>query len=241
MLQKTRAIILSSIRYGDSSLIVHAFTRDWGRISLLLKGIRKSKKGSGSRMFQPLYLLDLDVYYRENREMHWIRDAAYADNIRPSVQDVVKATQAMFLSEVLLKTIGEEEKDPSLFHFLEQSVTWFHMIPDASPSFHLIFLFRLSRYLGFFPRNNFSSERIFFDTASGAFSNLPSSADEEREKLLGKLWMSCFNSDYDAVKQTFNNQEKRNIFLDSLMLFYQKHHHSMKALKSVEVLRTIFN
>lgn len=241
MLQKTRAIILSSIKYGDSSLIVHAYTGEWGRTSLLLKGIRKSRRGNRSAIFQPFYLLELDVYYRENREMHWIRDASFVQNRQAKALDFTKAAQAMFLSEVLVKTIGEEEKNQELFHFLEQSVSWFHTVPQAAPSFHLLFMFMLSRYLGFYPRNNFSSENTYFNTGTGSFSTMPSSADPEREKLLGLQWSSCFNAGYNSDIQHFNNQRNRNIFLDSILRFYKQHHHSMRDLKSVDVLRTVFN
>src|SRR6056297_3270400 len=103
MLQKSRAIILHAYRYGESSLIVHAFTEAWGRSAFLLKGVRKSRKNQRSSMFQPLYLLDLDVYYRDNREMQWIRDASFSSMSVVHDQDIIKSTQAIFISEVLMK------------------------------------------------------------------------------------------------------------------------------------------
>jgi DNA repair protein RecO (recombination protein O) len=240
MLQKTRAIILHAYRYGDSSLVVHAYTQAWGRSAFMLKGVRKSKKSQRASMFQPLYLLDLDVYYREQKEMHWIRDASFS---RPAVVhalDIVKSTQAIFISEVLMKTIGEEERNPALFGFLEQTSEWLFAPGEASPSFHLYFLFGLSRYLGFYPRNNFSEDNRYFNVESGAFSSIPDTLDLQKETLLGLQWKACFNSDYHSDYQVLNNHEKRNIFLDSLLQFYRTHHHGMRELKSLDVLRTVF-
>lgn len=241
MLQKTRAIILHAYRYGDSSLVVHAFTEAWGRTAFMLKGVRKSKKNQRSAMFQPLYLLDLDVYFRENREMHWIRDASFASKAIVHDQDITTSTQAIFISEVLMKTIGEEERNPGLFHFLEHSSALLFSSGRASPSFHLLFLFKLSRFLGFYPRNNFSEENRFFNAESGAFSPIPDRLDTEKEVLLGLQWNTCFQGDYHSDIQVFNNHEKRNLFLDSILHFYHLHHHSMRELKSLDVLRTVFS
>jgi DNA repair protein RecO (recombination protein O) len=241
MLQKTRAIILHAYRYGDSSLVVHAFTQAWGRSAFMLKGVRKSKKNQRSSMFQPLYLLDLDVYYREHREMHWIRDASFSGVAAVHEPDIIKSTQAIFISEVLMKTIREEERNPALFDFLEQTSVWLFAAGQASPSFHLYFLFMLSRFLGFYPRNNFSEDNRYFNVESGAFSSLPDTLDLKKETLLGLQWKACFQGDYRSDYQVFNNHEKRNMFLDSLLQFYRIHHHAMRELKSLDVLRTVFS
>ncbi len=241
MLQKTKAIVLHALKYGDSSLIVHAFTEEWGMKSFLLKGIRKSQKNNRPNMFQPLYLLKLDIYHRENRDLQWIKEAAFLDEVPGSGNDVVKATQAIFLSEILMKTIREEEKNAELFNFLQASLSYFNTPTKASPSFHLLFLFQLTRHLGFFPRNNYSELYTYFDTDHGSFSSSPGSSNLELERKLSNGWHACFNEDYLTVDQIFNKQESRNLFLDSILGFYRKHHHSMRELNSLEVLRTVFS
>ena len=240
MLQKTRAIILHAVRYGDSSLIVQSYTEQLGRTSFLLKGARKSKKSNRAVMFQPLYVLDLDIYYRDSREMHWIREASFAGGVPGGRQDVMKSAQAIFMSEVLLKTIREEERNPDLFGFLQQSIQFFDRVVPASPSFHLLFLFQLSKYLGFYPRNNYLTNGHFFNAGKGSFSTTPESLDLELEKTLGEQWHSLFSCDYNSVDQLFSNHDQRNLFLDSLLHFYRCHHPSIKDLNSIDVLRTIF-
>lgn len=241
MLHKTKAIILHSLKYGDTSLIVHAFTEEWGKCSLMLKGARKSKKNNRSNIFQPLYQVELDVYYRGNREMQWIREAVLLHSTQTLSSDVVKSAQAIFLSEVLMKTIREEERNPEMFHFLSESLKLFHEARIPSPSYHIFFLFQLSRYLGFYPRNNFSGENQFFHVEAGSFSRLPESPELTREVLLGKQWNACFSIDYHSENELFNSQDRRNMILDSLLKFYRLHHQSMKELNSLEVLRTIFD
>jgi DNA repair protein RecO (recombination protein O) len=241
MLQKTRAVVLHTIKYGDTSLIVHAITEAWGRRSFLLKGVRKSKKNNRSNMFQPLFFLDLDIYFRDTREIQWIKEAAYSGSVPVYGDDLVKTTQAMFLSEVLMKTIREEEKNTDLFNFLSNTLKYFNSNTKSISSYHILFLFQFTRLLGFYPQNNSSSINTFFDPLSASFSGTPSSADIELEMLLSEHWKKSFSADYISADQHFINQEVRNKFLDSLLNFYQLHQQSMNDLKSLEVLRTVFS
>ena len=240
MLQKTRAIILHSIHYGDTSLIIHAFTEKWGRMAFLLKGARKSRKGNRSSMFQPLFLLDLDVYYKESRDLQWIKDANYIDRPPAGNQDITRSTQAIFISEVLMRTLKEEEANGQMFHFILNSIDYLNSTEDPSPSFHLLFLFKLTRYLGFYPMNNFSNRNEFFNTQAGSFSSIPMSADSERETQIASCWNSCFSSDYSVADQLFINKKTRNLFLNSLLEFYRIHLQTLNDLKSLEVLRTVY-
>ncbi len=241
MLQKSRAIILHSLKYGDSSLIVHAFTEEWGRQAFIMKGVRKSKKNNRANLFQPLYLLEMDVYFREQREMQWIKDVSLMGSAPSFNRDLVKATQAIFLSEVLMKVLREEEKNPALFSFLFHSIEYLDNLEKPSPSFHLLFLFQISSYLGFFPRKNFTEEKCYFDTVTGAFTSIPSSGNIENEERLGRHWKACFDLTYSTVDQHFINQNLRNLFLDSLLTFYTCHYESLGLFSSVEVLRTVFS
>ncbi|MDA3821143.1 MAG: DNA repair protein RecO [Bacteroidales bacterium] len=241
MLHKTRAIILHSFRYGDSSLIVHAFTEEMGRQTFLLKGARKSKRNNRSNMFQALFTLDLDIYFRENREMHWIKEASFIGSAPTLFVDITKSTQAIFLSEVLMKTLREEEKNSDLFSFIYHSIAYLESLESASPSFHLLFLFQLSSYLGFYPMNNFSEIKPYFNCSSGSFSSTSETLDLEQEAALGLGWRHCFTADYSSIDQYFISQESRNDFLDSLLRFYKAHHHSMKEIKSLDILRTVFS
>jgi DNA repair protein RecO (recombination protein O) len=154
---------------------------------------------------------------------------------------VVKSTQALFLGEVLTRTIREEERNPELFDFLSASAKYFETLPEASPSYHILFLFELTRYLGFYPRNSFSEKEIFFNISTGGFSSVPETTDIAYEKALGAQWRACFTSDYHTVDQVFINQEQRNRMLDALLQFYRLHHASSHALRSLEVLRTVFS
>jgi DNA repair protein RecO (recombination protein O) len=192
-------------------------------------------------MFQPLFLLDLDIYYRDTRELQWIREASLLRSQPFGGADLVKSAQALFLSEVLMKSVREEERNQELFDFLLYSLGFYHSSNQGMASFHLLFLFQLSRFLGFYPLKNYDPvERPYFNLQKGSFSGFPGSGSIGQEKLLGQYWNSCFDMGYNVADQGFNNHEKRNLFLDSLLAFYDHHHPSIGKLKSLEVLRTVF-
>lgn len=241
MLEKTKAIVLHSIRQGESSLIVQCYTERWGRQSFLVKGARKSKRSSKANLFQPLFLLQLDIYYKATRDLQWIKEASLLHPLNSLQQDISKSAQAIFIAEVLSRTLKEEEQNLPLYEYLETSINYLDVLERASASFHLLFLFQFARHLGFGPQHNYSEGRKFFDLNLGTFTELPGSADLARETELGNFWNICFSNSYDQINTLVNNQSSRNIFLDSLLEFYDCHMSNMKQIKSLEILRTIFN
>ncbi len=156
-------------------------------------------------------------------------------------QDISKRAQALFITEVLSKTLREEEQNIALFQFLEVSLHYLEALDTSFASFHLLFMFQLTKYLGFEPQNNYSDERPFFNLDMGMFSGISNGADISLEKDLGKYWKSCFTVSYTAFNKLVNNHSARNIFLDSLLQFYRIHMENFEKINSVEILRTIFD
>lgn len=241
MLEKTKAIVIHTTRYGESSLIVQCFTEKWGRQSFLMKGVRKSRKNNRTNLFQPLFLLNLDVYFKSNRDLQWIKEVSMILPMNSLQQDMTKRTQALFLTEILAKTLREQEQNLELYQFLEASIEYFEVLDKAQASFHLLFLFQFTKYLGFGPQANYSERRKYFELNLGIFSEDISSADLVKEAELGRYWKACFTNSYEEIDKVIINQEGRNFFLNSLPEFYRFHIDNLNEIKSVEILRTIFN
>ena len=156
MIRKTKGIVLHTTRYGESSLVVHCYTEEFGRQSYMIKGVRKSRKQNRSNLFQPLFLLDFEVYHKDSREIQLVKEATRSIPLNSIPFDVTKSTQAIFIAEVLYRVVKEEEQNPMLSHFLVNSIKYLDALEDPSPDFHIVFLFQLSRYLGFYPQKNFN-------------------------------------------------------------------------------------
>jgi DNA repair protein RecO (recombination protein O) len=125
MLISTQAISLNYVKYSETSIIVKCLTKSDGLKSYLIKGIRTSKKKKiNIGFFQPLTQLELDANHRNNGNLESIRSVKIINPYKTIHLDIVKNSIVMFLSEVLSKSIKEEEKNFALFNFLKDSMIW---------------------------------------------------------------------------------------------------------------------
>ncbi len=235
----TGAIVFSSLKYGDTSLIVKAFTASDGLKTYLLKGVLASRKGKlKSAYFQPLTQLELVVNHRNKGTMEHLREARISYPYSSLHTDFVKKTLCMFLSEVLIHSIREEERNQGLFHFLEASLQWLDT-HDKIANFHLLFLVGLSKYLGFYPDTNFM-DAPYFDLAEGSFSQvLPLSPSLSGAELAN--FRALLGTTFDEVDSIKLGKKNRNVLLQSLLRYFEVHLHGFKQPRSLAILNEVFS
>ena len=119
MLSATEGIVLNTIKYGESSIISHIFTRDYGRHSYILSGSRTKKSKHRTAGLQALFLVDVEVYQKQSREIQRIKSVKISRTYQTVPFDVRKSAQAIFLAEVLTKCLREQESYPELFDFIK--------------------------------------------------------------------------------------------------------------------------
>jgi DNA repair protein RecO (recombination protein O) len=153
MLHKTKGIVLNYIRYSDTSIISKIYTEAFGLQSYIINGVRSSKAKNKIALFQPLTLLDLVVYHKENRGLQRISEIRCAEPYFAIPFDIHKISISIFLSEILIKTLKEEVSNQELFDFLYHSFHALDKLENETLNFHVSFLLRYSFYLGFFPQN----------------------------------------------------------------------------------------
>ena len=241
MIRKTRGIVLHTTRYGESSLVVHCYTEQWGRQTYMVKGVRKSRRNNRSNLFQPLFILDFEVYHKDNRDMQLVKEVARAFPLNSIPYEITKSTQALFLAEVLYRVIREEEPNPVLAGFLVSSIQYLDALPDPLPDFHIVFLFRLSRHLGFYPQNNFGERDRYFDLVSGRFKSVYSNPGVQLDEVTSVLWNKYIAIDYaESEKLGFNSAHRKSV-LESLVKYYRNHVEGLGEIKSLEVLHDFFH
>lgn len=241
MIRKTRGIVLHTTRYGESSLVVHCYTQQHGRQSYMAKGVRKSRKHSRSNLFQSLFILDFEIYHKDSREIQLIKEVSRALPLNSVPFDITKSTQAIFMAEVLYRVIKEEEPNPVLSQFLQSTIQFLDAMEESSPDFHIVFLFQLTRYLGFYPQNNYGKSLKFFDLLSGqykAFINDPDIQLDEKDSI---LWESYLSYDYRGGDQNLFSSSQRKSILDNLIRYYKLHVAGMGDIRSLEVLHAFFH
>ena len=134
MIRKTRGIVLHTTRYGESSLVVHCYTEQYGRQTYMIKGVRKSRKQNRSNLFQPLFILDFEIYHKDSREIQLVKEVNRSVPLNSIPFDITKSTQAIFMAEILYRVIREEEPNPMLAHFLIHTIQYLDALESSSAS-----------------------------------------------------------------------------------------------------------
>jgi DNA repair protein RecO (recombination protein O) len=233
MLHKTRGIVLSFIKYRETSIICRIYTELFGLQSYIVNSVRtQPSKNSRSKiaLFQPLTLLDLVVYYRKDASLNRISEIKCSHPFTSLVTDYKKITMALFLSEVLGKTIQEESPNEALFEFLHKSVYTLDTMDKGYENFHIKFLLELSKHLGFFPS---SVADVYSQVLEE--KDWQHIIDKEETAALEMLLAADYNDQVHV-----SNQVRREL-LAHLIKFYSLHVDNFKELKSVQVLKEILS
>lgn len=224
MISKTRGIVFRFTRFRESSIIVSIFTEAFGLQSYIVNGVR-SARPSGNRMalFQPLTLLDMVVYHRENANINRIREVKCLYPSHTLATDIRKASISLFICEILNKTVKEEAQSEEIFAFIFNSLLTLDHQEENYENFHLLFLIKLSRHLGFgaYTAPQIGGTRL---------------QDRETEEALGRL----LNAEYTTVVAGITSARRRGL-LEAILGFYAEHVESLGAVKSVQVLRDVLS
>lgn len=234
MLHKTKGIVLHTIKFTETSVITKIYTEAFGLQSYIVNGVRNKGAKSKASLFSPMTVLDLEIYRRENKNLQRLKDCRPAYIYKSFSHDMIKISIAMFLAEVLYKTIREEEANQELYHFIESSLVALDEAAPADNNFHLVFLLNLSRYLGFFPGNSGRNGFEYFDLKEGKFTvEMPVHncfISQPRCGLLEKILNG------EEVRM---NLADRNHLLDKILLYYALHLHGFKPVNSHRVLHEV--
>ncbi|NNC70863.1 MAG: DNA repair protein RecO [Flavobacteriaceae bacterium] len=237
MTSKTKAIVLSSIKYGEADLIVKCYT-EIGVRSYLLKRILKSKNSKlKASYFQPLTQLQLVASHNEKGSLNYIKEANTYSPYRTVHTNIIKQTIAFFLSEVLSKSLHEEEINEELYKYLETSLIWLDTHDDIT-NFHLIFLLKLSKHLGFYPDKE-NSHFNYFDLQEGVFLEHTTRNEYITDKDLS-LFRILLGTNFDRLDLLKFTGKERQRTLDILIRYFELHLPMFQKPKSLTVLKTVF-
>jgi len=238
MLISTEAIALSSIKYSESSLIVKCFTLSEGIKSYLIKGIRSRKKNFlNLGLFQPLTILEIDANHKNNGNLESLRSAKILHPYKTIPFDIYKNSIALFLSEMLLRSIKEEEKNEALYFFIKNSLIWL----DSSSNyinFHIHFIVKFLKYLGISP-NESKINLKGFDMVNGAFSN----SINKNNYISGKVityFKEFLGTNFDTNDHTISSSKERKELLEFLMKYMQIHLEDFRRPNSLNIMYDLF-
>ncbi len=241
MLVDSRALVLRTIKYNDDANIVDIYTETEGTVTFVVRASRSPRASVKAQLFRPMALLRMEWNKRPGANLQRVKSvrADYAYTSLP--YDPYKASIALFLTEFLHRALRENQPDPFLFEYIRTSVLWLDACRHSFANFHLVFLFRMARFLGFQPNIEGHRPGMYFDLQTGCFTSLPPAhahllmpADADRLPLLLRM-------NYDTMHLFRFSREERQRLLAAINDYYRLHLPAFPELKSLDVLRDLFS
>lgn len=237
---KTPALVLSTVNYGDRQLIVDLLTRQAGRQSFIVRLSQSPHGRVHRRLFQPLTLLDADFTLRPNRTLQRFSEVRMSRPWTSLTANPYKMPLVFFVAEFLRHATRDEQDVATLFDYVVDSVEWLDMASEGYANFHLVFMIRLSMFLGFFPNFESYEPGACFDLRSGCFSTtVPPHPDyiqaDEAEAMVGLMRLS-----FTTMRLFRMSREQRNRCVDVILDFYRLHIPAFPELKTLGVVRELF-
>lgn len=237
---KSGAIVLHALKFSDSQLIVDLLTEEMGRMSFICHIPISKKAKIKKQFFQPLTILNIEFDYRQNMRLQHFKDISIAEPFVDIPFEPHKLSICLFLSEFLAYVTRDEQQNPPLYKYVENSILWLDNSQCYFANFHLVFMMRLSRFIGFFPNIEHFSIGVFFDLRSGEFClDPPLHSDfiypDEASKMMLLMRMN-----YESMHLFKMNREERNRCSEIIITYYRLHIPSFPELKSFSVLKELF-
>ena len=240
-MHQSRAIVLRQIKYSETSLILKIYTEKEGLLSFIAKGVRGKKGKLRSAQFQALNLLDLS--YRETRksELRQIVDLKVIDPFTDLPFNPIKRTIAIFIAELIQNAIKEQEPNKKLFEFLYNSIHWIDLSKQSYSHFHLLFMIKFTKYLGFYPMLEGYKDALYFDLQQGVFSSVRPHNTHYIDSEELNAWKQLVNAKLESNNSLiFSNTLNRKL-LQTMLLYYKLHLIHFKELNSHYILQSVFH
>ena len=242
-LHQTKGIVLRTVKYGETSLVVSIFTELFGLQQYMVNGVRTSKKNSNisSSQLQPGNLLELVVYQNEKQTLQRIKESKLSIQTHEAYSSITKNAVLLFMMELLQNCLKQPDSNPSLFYFLEDVLSGLSRANEAeTANLPLFFTLHLSHFFGFRLMDNFSSTRDCLDLREGQFvDTLPMHQLIVQMPMSEKIAQLLRVMQIDELNEIKLNKHQRNEILDDLLQFYALHIHPFGNIRSLAVIRAV--
>ena len=238
MITNTLGIVLHSIKYGETSLIVKVYTSSFGLVSYIVNGARSSKGKNKGSLFQAGNILELQVYNRQGKNLQHIKEQKLYKiyNLIPGT--IVKTSICMYMLEVLNQCIKEHEQNETMFDFLLQAFTFLDEPNKEEAIFPIWFMLSLARELGFEAGNSYDTKKNVFDLHEGLYVEESFHAHAIHEPY-SKYWYEI--SQQESPHNIIVSKQERMHVLDCIEKYFQMHVENFKQLQTPKILREVLS
>lgn len=240
MLTKTKAVVLRTLKYGDSQVIADMLTQTHGRLSFIQRIPKTARAGVRKQLLQPLSVLDLVFDYRQNANLLRIKEASMAYPLSSIPLDAYKLSIAMFVAEFTHFATRSEQDNAPLFQYITNSIMWLDACRGAFSNFHIVYMMHLTRFVGFYPNLDNCADNAYFDLRSGCFTaGQPSHNDFLKPDEASRI-ATLMRMRYETMHLFSFSRNERNRCVELILKYYRLHVPDFPELKSTGVLQALF-
>lgn len=242
-IHKTKGIVLRTVKYGETSIIAVIYTELFGLQSYLVNGVRtSSKKGPGkASLFQPGAMLDMVVYHNELNNLQRIKEFKWGFLYQHIFSDILKNSVALFMVELLSKTIKQPEQNEQLFYFAEDA--FLHLDksePAVVANYPLFFALHLATLFGFRLSDEYTPQNSFLDLQEGEFVHEqplhPYFLADHYSYTTSQLLKTMQPHELSAIPL---NKDARRVLMHAYQQFYALHIQDFGTMKTLAVLQEV--
>ncbi len=236
MILKTAGIVIRIINFSDSGIVANIYTRNFGMQSFLVRGIKKPKSALPGNCFQPLTPVDLVLYHHDSKTLKRIKDISPGFRLKTIRDNGEKSMLALFMSEIIYRSVKEECSHPELFDFLFETIREFDALEKDFRYYHVFFMARLTRLLGFMPDTSNYKSGYSFDLKEGIFIEAPAPAADILDENLCSGFHTVLTKPYRLNNLDALSPVQRKNLLDAIIRFYELHLDHPASIRSHRVL-----
>ncbi|MBQ7419191.1 MAG: DNA repair protein RecO [Prevotella sp.] len=242
MLEKTAAIVLHTLKYGESKIIVDMFTREAGRLAFIVSVSKSAKGRLKKQYFQPMMLLEIESDLRPRVQLQKLSDVRLLSPYVSIPSSPEKLAISLFTAEFLYHALRSEQRNEPLFDYIADSFQWLDAAKAGYANFHLTFLMRLSLFLGFYPNlEEEESTSLMFDLREGRFCRMAPLHPDFLQPAEARLVRLLMRMDFPTMHLFQLSRQDRHRIMEVLLHYYKQHLPDFPEMRSLAVLNQLWD
>jgi DNA repair protein RecO (recombination protein O) len=240
MLHRTRGIVIRITDYSETSVVAKIYTEKFGIQSYLINGVKKKKSRIRLNALQPLTLLSMVVYHKDNKGLHRLSEVRQEPQFSSILYDMKKVSVVFLINEVIGKAIRESEHNKTLFNFLHDAILLLDKTTETIESFYISFMVHLAKELGFAPGGKFSERNKYFNLKEGIFQNtIPDSPHWLQPEASEKFFLLMETPLEKSHTLNFSSAERKHL-RTALTMYYRLHVEGFITGRSQKVMEEVW-
>ncbi|MBO5698684.1 MAG: DNA repair protein RecO C-terminal domain-containing protein [Bacteroidaceae bacterium] len=241
MIHTSKAIVLSITRYNDDTIIAETYTEQNGLVAFAVKINRSARASIRHTLFQPLALLEICWEEKSTKRSLMRPKSVRAIQTFASLPyDPHKMAMALFMAEFLHYALRSEPDSLYIYAYIEQSLLWLDHCNKNFANFHLVFLVKLTYFLGISPNVENPERNEFFDLRASCFVNARPPHQDFIPNPEAQFIPMLLRMRYENMHVFKFNGTERSRLLHYINTYYRLHLDGFPDLKSLAVLKELF-